>query len=280
MRISTHAPAGGATRCRGCSRQGSCHFYSRPCGRGDTPLNKANLLSDAFLLTPLREGRRKITEAKEVGDILFLLTPLREGRPGVRAGRAGGRNFYSRPCGRGDFLDAYSLSRGENFYSRPCGRGDTAAKILLGEEEYFYSRPCGRGDVIARGFLVHDNFISTHAPAGGATAGRCSCQPEASYFYSRPCGRGDGSEAARRERLHHFYSRPCGRGDRLPSYSSCTYAAFLLTPLREGRLRRGRRRTRQRPDFYSRPCGRGDNLPRYILSRSAISTHAPAGGAT
>ena len=33
-----------------------------------------------FLLTPLREGRRKITEAKEVGDILFLLTPLREGR--------------------------------------------------------------------------------------------------------------------------------------------------------------------------------------------------------
>ena len=66
----------------------------------------------------------------------------------------------------------------------------------------------------------------------------------------------------------------------MPSYSSCTYAAFLLTPLREGRLRRGRRRTRQRPDFYSRPCGRGDNLPRYILSRSAISTHAPAGGAT
>ena len=121
-----------------------------------------------FLLTPLREGRRSVsatldgktsisTHAPAGGatsfvmeimafSTLFLLTPLREGRPGVRAGRAGGRNFYSRPCGRGDFLDAYSLSRGENFYSRPCGRGDTAAKILLGEEEYFYSRPCGRGD--------------------------------------------------------------------------------------------------------------------------------------
>ena len=122
--ISTHAPAGGAT----------------------SFVMEIMAFSTLFLLTPLREGRRKITEAKEVGDILFLLTPLREGRPGVRAGRAGGRNFYSRPCGRGDFLDAYSLSRGENFYSRPCGRGDTAAKILLGEEEYFYSRPCGRGD--------------------------------------------------------------------------------------------------------------------------------------
>ena len=35
-----------------------------------------------------------------------------------------GRNFYSRPCGRGDlvYLKARSLSR--NFYSRPCGRGD------------------------------------------------------------------------------------------------------------------------------------------------------------
>ena len=127
-------------------RRLAMHFYSRPCGRGDTPLNKANLLSDAFLLTPLREGRRKITEAKEVGDILFLLTPLREGRPGVRAGRAGGRNFYSRPCGRGDFLDAYSLSRGENFYSRPCGRGDNLPRYILSR-----------------------SAISTHAPAGGAT---------------------------------------------------------------------------------------------------------------
>ena len=66
----------------------------------------------------------------------------------------------------------------------------------------------------------------------------------------------------------------------MPSYSSCTYAAFLLTPLREGRhssnvcichalgflltpLREGRR-NRSVPgstlilDFYSRPCGRGD----------------------
>ena len=34
---------------------------------------------------------------------------------------------------------------------------------------YFYSRPCGRGDVdgIKNGFL--NMWISTHAPAGGAT---------------------------------------------------------------------------------------------------------------
>ena len=33
--ISTHAPAGGATRCSLRRRRRIHHFYSRPCGRGD-----------------------------------------------------------------------------------------------------------------------------------------------------------------------------------------------------------------------------------------------------
>ena len=33
--ISTHAPAGGATRHGGQSNRVGLHFYSRPCGRGD-----------------------------------------------------------------------------------------------------------------------------------------------------------------------------------------------------------------------------------------------------
>ena len=56
----------------------------------------------------------------------------------------------------------------------------------------------------------------------------------------------------------NFYSRPCGRGD----------------AERELRLRDLR-------DFYSRPCGRGDAAVLIVADvLVAISTHAPAGGAT
>ena len=35
--------------------------------------------------------------------------------------------------------------------------------------------------------------ISTHAPAGGATAGERAEYPVPLHFYSRPCGRGDSN---------------------------------------------------------------------------------------
>ena len=57
----------------------------------------------------------------------------------------------------------------EDFYSRPCGRGDSSQASSSSSILYFYSRPCGRGD----GFLADRLdvlLISTHAPAGGATA--------------------------------------------------------------------------------------------------------------
>ena len=70
----------------------------------------------------------------------------------------------------------------------------------------------GRPDLLTQKISLQ--YISTHAPAGGATAGRSRCRPEASYFYSRPCGRGDSDEL-----------RPW-----------IIVNGFLLTPLREGRL--------------------------------------------
>ena len=101
--------------------------------------------------------------------------------------------------------------------------------------------------------------ISTPAPAGGATAGRCSCQPEASYFYSRPCGRGDLATVATVEEDGLFLLTPLREGRRDEAIRVDTLAIisthapaggatetggrnqqpgnqFLLTPLREGRL--------------------------------------------
>ena len=56
--ISTHAPAGGATRRNPGCRSDRHNFYSRPCGRGDRSAFGSTLWRGKFLLTPLREGRR------------------------------------------------------------------------------------------------------------------------------------------------------------------------------------------------------------------------------
>ena len=104
------------------------------------------------------------------------------------------RYFYSRPCGRGDKLyEPADWRNVQHFYSRPCGRGDCDLRpVFFRRAKYFYSRPCGRGDSLAA-FLQTFPFrflltplregrrdrrrprrrvahISTHAPAGGATA--------------------------------------------------------------------------------------------------------------
>ena len=55
--ISTHAPAGGATRKATRRATPEAYFYSRPCGRGDNAPSPATGLQSKFLLTPLREGR-------------------------------------------------------------------------------------------------------------------------------------------------------------------------------------------------------------------------------
>ena len=191
-----------------------------------------------FLLTPLREGRREGREKMHLrGFHKFLLTPLREGRRLLRCGLAAlFLDFYSRPCGRGD-LQFCRLRLGyNNFYSRPCGRGDTRVGV---------SETGGA-------------FISTHAPAGGATRGLYADLLCNDHFYSRPCGRGDDHRRRALRGVPDFYSRPCGRGDA-----------------------DHRRAEAQGAYFYSRPCGRGDVMKASeLVRRHIISTHAPAGGAT
>ena len=79
----------------------------------------------------------------------FLLTPLREGRHVAIEMIAGMGIFLLTPLREGRRGAASLLSSlYTNFYSRPCGRGDLQAAIIQK--------------------AVED--ISTHAPAGGATA--------------------------------------------------------------------------------------------------------------
>ena len=234
--ISTHAPAGGATTWRAALRTLPVYFYSRPCGRGDIPQLHPSTQHHAFLLTPLREGRpaalhvlvcpfvisthapaggaTPVSHTEGEAIALFLLTPLREGRLE---------------------LDVLALCL-VDFYSRPCGRGD------------FSQSPVGPPGV-----------ISTHAPAGGATKPYFLINLIFSLFLLTPLR--EGRPAAGRDRKKNgrdFYSRPCGRGDEAARRRINERIEFLLTPLREGR----------RGTITGIPTG------------GTISTHAPAGGAT
>ena len=121
-----------------------------------------------FLLTPLREGRPALarhghirlgisTHAPAGGatychtitpyNSVFLLTPLREGRPNVSNPAVGMFDFYSRPCGRGDTARSRRLITARPFLLTPLREG------RLEDPDWM---------AICR--------ISTHAPAGGATA--------------------------------------------------------------------------------------------------------------
>ena len=78
----------------------------------------------------------------------------------------------------------------------------------------FYSRPCGRGDGPCSGRQSPGVFISTHAPAGGATRAAI--------------------EAAAADNIISTHA-PAGGATNTADADGDDYTQFLLTPLREGR---------------------------------------------
>ena len=124
LKISTHAPAGGATQTVPAPAFGRQHFYSRPCGRGDWNCTLRATTQILFLLTPLREGRPVI-----VGKCAYC----REISTHAPAGGA--------TCFDGTFNPQYPIST-----HAPAGGATLRSLRLLLHRQYFYSRPCGRGD--------------------------------------------------------------------------------------------------------------------------------------
>ena len=125
-RISTHAPARGATWQSGLESSTSANFYSRPCERGDGCFRPRHTLRTDFYSRPCERGDF-LMMGWPVNPKKFLLTPLREGRhhrPGA-ADRIS--DFYSRPCERGDGSLAARIVQALYFYSRPCERGDSGS---------------------------------------------------------------------------------------------------------------------------------------------------------
>ena len=187
------------------------HFYSRPCGRGDSSDGFENVNTNGFLLTPLREGRRPQRRRRTL-QRSFLLTPLREGRQGARQGK--------RPTGQ--------------FLLTPLREGRQAQAARKPAAVVFLLTPLREGRLCKQAVHNQRTEISTHAPAGGATKSSGARLASASDFYSRPCGRGDASNVMPPRLWSISTHAPAGGATcfiRCPGRPS----RFLLTPLREGR---------------------------------------------
>ena len=236
-------------------------------------------------------------------------------------------NFYSRPCGRGDLRRRLHLAERYPISTHAPAGGATCIFLRsVHKSPYFYSRPCGRGDLtLFETRPMTDKFlltplregrpmpticvskvflISTHAPAGGATAHAPSAISMAFVFLLTPLREGrrpfghkkirlcvlflltplregrPGSSTPRAARPN-FYSRPCGRGDDLRPDAGADDIDFYSRPCGRGDEHRVCHNGNFQ-HFYSRPCGRGDQRAGARRRRypRPISTHAPAGGAT
>ena len=121
----------------------------------------------------------------------------------------------------------------------------------------FLLTPLREGRPLTLYFVSSTLNISTHAPAGGATKLDAETNTLSVISTHAPAGGATLRRYPAACRTSHFYSRPCGRGDQCEG-TPLFFATY----------------------FYSRPCGRGDKISVNGLAVDAISTHAPAGGAT
>ena len=167
----------------------------------------------------------------------FLLTPLREGRP--------------------TWLLVLRNETNEHFYSRPCGRGDRENNVVCTVWLYFYSRPCGRGDQKPEVRTIR-RYISTHAPAGGATSTFLLLILDLRRFLLTPLREGRLINL-RDLAVHHVISThaPAGGATVVAAVAAVRIRISTHAPA-GGATRSARTLSPKRANFYSRPCGRGD----------------------
>ena len=232
--ISTHAPAGGATKFYTAVMRGEVKISTHAPAGGAT---RANLESycKRIISTHAPAGGATLARIDSERTLFY---------------------FYSRPCGRGDFMMP-SLVDGCAVISThaPAGGATFHRYSIMRRFKISTHAPAG-GATLRIGAVGREDVISTHAPAGGATRyGRNTSQ--GSEFLLTPLREGRQRRQAMHGGYANFYSRPCGRGDASSAYIEITQSisthapaggatppsrisrsyrrSFLLTPLREGR---------------------------------------------
>ena len=164
--ISIHAPAGGA---------------SWIMANAGIPL--------AFQFTPLREG------------LLFRICQHRNSEISIHA-PAGGASPYQTGNRR----------TRRDFNSRPCGRGFWLEEGGNQTDFIFQFTPLREGLRDAITVREGNKNISIHAPAGGASARKGCYFLSTKHFNSRPCGRGFGTAGIQLENPVIFQFTPLREG--------------------------------------------------------------------
>ena len=145
--ISTHAPARGATWMPSWRGPSSCAISTHAPARGATCRDAwYNFFSGGFLLTPLREGRRKRH---------LIIKNV--------------NNFYSRPCERGDAPPSRPQQPTTSFLLTPLREGRPGFTYSPVSSASFLLTPLREGRRMAIVLHLCTIIISTHAPARGAT---------------------------------------------------------------------------------------------------------------
>ena len=143
-----------------------------------------------------------------------------------------------------------------DFNPRPCTRSDGRRNRANGGNQHFNPRPCTRSDICCRGSQLPKRD-----------------------FNPRPCTRSDAMLENPLPTLRDISTHAPARGATGNVTSRLPAMIFQPTPLHE-----------ERPwinvagsaaaNFNPRPCTRSDIREREVRSIIAISTHAPARGAT
>ena len=127
--------------------------------------------------------------------------------------------------------------------------------------------------------FLREYTISTHAPAGGATAS-LRTDSTSCLFLLTPLREGRPSSALHRiaDAMISTHA-PAGGATLVSGFVDVAFTISTHAPA--GGATGAPARPRPPPaDFYSHPCGRGDSIPAHWCVFEIISTHAPAGGAT
>ena len=169
-RISTHAPAGGATKLT--TGEVNTDIISTHAPAGGATNRRTQPAARQSISTHAPAGGATRRDWKKNGSrIISTHAPAGGATPNNPNVRKISTDFYSRPCGRGDEIwrDAMYAVK-QDFYSRPCGRGDACRDLVLLPAQIISTHaPAGGATyaALAKAFLL--DKISTHAPAGGAT---------------------------------------------------------------------------------------------------------------
>ena len=140
-----------------------------PAGGATSSTMKTSYLTRNFYSRPCGRGDLAVCGGR-VMERLFLLTPLREGRPSSTLSACALLRFLLTPLREGRLFPGRDYRKHRtHFYSRPCGRGDQSAYDVTSAVKISTHAPAGGATAITHLYADNRKIISTHAPAGGAT---------------------------------------------------------------------------------------------------------------